>query len=232
MGVISDCIAIGIFSNFFYAVKTMELLKAYRTNTNNSHKFIYILIIFHVAVSYSQDLAGDTYFINKCCPLFHSYDHTERFCTQSLNFNSYFRQLFGNDAVVIENTVPDCAEDEVFVEYFSTIHNIHFDGMNLKVDNYELPSNKFCIDNLVNINPIELTEGGIHLVVRSCRPNSICNEIPCFRRCCKTDQILRKGRRSKECVPHQKNLVPIFYDVEPPITNPQKQISLRGMGFN
>lgn len=183
----------------------------------------------YVAVSCSQDLPIGVHFINKCCPFGKFYDHTERFCTQNSGFNGYFKQLFGNSAIIFKAKVPNCSENEVFVEYFSTIHDIQFDGMNVFVNGNYLPSNKFCIDDLVNLNSSESTQD-IQFVVRSCRPRSICDEIPCYRRCCKTDQVLKKTVKAKQCVPHpeNKNLIPTFYDVETPITNPQRQIILKG----
>lgn len=187
----------------------------------------------YVAVSCAQDSTNGVHLVNKCCPYGKFYDHTERFCTQNSAFYSNFKHLFGNAAVVFKNKVPDCLENEVFVEYFSTIQDVQFDGINVIVHGNYLPSNKFCIDDLVNVNSSELTQD-IRLVIRSCRPRSICNEIPCYRRCCKTDQVLKKGFKAKECVPNQENkkLIPVFYDVETPITNPQRQIILRGINLN
>lgn len=187
----------------------------------------------YVAVSCSQDFNVGVHSMNKCCPFGQSYDHNGRFCAQKSHIYGLFKQLFGNAAVIFKNKVPDCSENEVFVEYFSTIHDVQFNGMNVIVNGNYLPSNKFCIDDLVNINASESTHD-IQFVIRSCRPRSICNEIPCYRRCCKTDQVLKKGVKAKQCVPHpeNKNLIPIFYDVGLPITNIQRQIHPKGMNHH
>lgn len=187
----------------------------------------------YVAVSCAQDSTNGVHLMNKCCPFGKFYDHTERFCKQSTSFYGNFKHLFGNVAVLFKNKVPDCLENEVFVEYFSTPQDVQFDGTNVIVDGNYMPSNKFCIDDVVNINSSESTQD-IQLVIRSCRPRSICNEIPCYRRCCKTDQVLKKSFKAKQCVPslENKNLIPVFYDVETPVTNPQRQISLKGIKLN
>lgn len=184
----------------------------------------------YVAVSCAQDTIAGVHFINTCCPFGQFYDHTERFCTQHFDFYGNFKHLFGNAAVVFKNKVPDCLENEVFVEYFSTLQDVQFDGMNVLVDGNYLPSNKFCINDLVNVNS---SSQDIQLVIRSCRPRSICNEISCYRRCCKTDQVLKKSFKAKQCVPHpeNKNLFPVFYDVETPVTKPQRQTILKGIIF-
>lgn len=188
-----------------------------------------------VAVSCSQEWTTGVHLINKCCPFGQVYDHTERFCTQNTDLQGNFKQVFDNSAVVFKNKIPDCSDDdEVFVEYYSATHSIHFDGFNLRVDGADLSPNKFCIDDLVNINSTEFRPNDMNFIVRSCRPRHMCNEIPCFRRCCKTDQVLQKGYKMKKCVPNPegKNLVPTFYDVQSPVTNPQRQIQLRGMILN
>lgn len=184
----------------------------------------------YVAISCSPDSTVGVHFINKCCPFGEIYDHTNRICAQNSDFNGYFKRVFGYTAVVFKTKVPDCSENEVFVEYHSGGHNIQFDGMNLKVNGHDLSPNKYCIDDLMNINPNEYNQDVIQFIVRSCRPRSICGETPCYRRCCKTDQVLKKGSKQKQCVQHpeNKNLIPEFYDVITPVTNPQRQIYVKG----
>lgn len=181
-----------------------------------------------VAVSCSNNPVIGVHLINKCCPPEQSYDYKARLCTEDHASNANLKSLFDNEAVVFDNKVPNCSEDEVFVENFSNIHVIKFDGMILKVDEKSLTSEKFCIDDLVNIDPSEEIESKNHFIVRSCRPRSVCDEIPCIRRCCKVDQIIMPqpgGSKVCQIHPNKTNLLPIFHDVStlerPMLANPK-----------
>lgn len=184
-----------------------------------------------VAVSCSPSPVSGVHLLSKCCPSGQSYDYGERNCIRNPDSPLHFNRLLGNAAVVFQNKVPDCSEDEVFVEYFSKYHWIRFEGMNLEVNGNLLPRTKFCIEDLVNIDPGEASGDEKHFIVRSCRERSICNEVPCIRRCCKTDQFLKKGKGAKSCLPHpsNKNLNPTFHDVSLPLSDTQTQIGLKGM---
>lgn len=183
-----------------------------------------------VAISCLNYSTINVHLMNKCCPFGQSYDHNGRFCAQNSEVHGHFKKLFGNVAVVFRDTVPDCTEDEVFVEYFSTVHKIHFDGKNLNVNGNTLVSDKFCIEDLVNIKTNKVNGDDKYFIVRSCHPRSICEKIPCIRRCCKADQVMYpqlEGQRECQYHPNKKNLLPIFYDVSRPLNNP-KEVHLKG----
>lgn len=177
--------------------------------------------------------------LNKCCPLNHSYDHTERFCVPNTDSTLHFQELFGDNVVIFEPKVPDCADDEAFVEYYSTAHDIAFVDRNLKITTEHYPrgevlaSAKYCVEGLVNAAAGERSQR--HLIVRSCRPRNVCNEIPCIRRCCKSDQMYQRNAVTKksECVTHPSsaNFMPVFYDINFPLVpnKSQDQIHLKGM---
>lgn len=170
--------------------------------------------------------------INKCCPPGHSYDYSQRFCRKDENSYVRFEKIFGEAAVVFKNNVPNCSANEVFVEYISTAHAIRFDGTNLKVGDDTLLSNKFCIDNLVNIDSGGFNEHDSHIIVRSCRSPSVCAKIPCMRRCCKVDQVMEprpEGYKICQNHPNKMNLQPTFYNVALPLDTSQKQAYIKGM---
>lgn len=188
-----------------------------------------------VAVS-CQDTPGvnvGVHFVKKCCPIGQSYDHSKRNCVLDPNSHETFKSLFGNSVVVFERNIPECSREEVFVEYSSTAHSIRFSEKNVKVNGNILPSDKFCIEDLINIDPNEATTNEHHVIVRSCRPRSICNEISCIRRCCSADQIMLNRPKSERCQPHPNNtnLMPIFYDITFPLSDTQKKKPIRGMMF-
>lgn len=157
--------------------------------------------------------------LNKCCPTGHSYDHNERFCVPDARSHQHFGELFGADAVIFVPKVPSCAGDEVFAEYHSTAHNISFVDrtMTITTDNFpageSLQTHKYCIDGLLNGDD---KANEHHIIVRSCRPQSVCDKMPCIRRCCESDQMLQRNAKTRmaECVqhPNSTNFVPTFYE--------------------
>lgn len=186
----------------------------------------------YVSVSCAKYSTAGVHLMNKCCPTGQSYDQIGRACVQNPDVHSHFKKLFGNTVVVFQNATPDCSEDEVFVEYFSTSHSIQFDGAKINVNGHSLLPDKFCIEDLVNIESNEVSNGDRYFIVRSCRPRSLCEEIPCIRRCCKADQIMYpqpKGKRQCQYHPHKINLRPTFYNVSLPLDAPQKQVLIKGM---
>lgn len=185
----------------------------------------------YVAISCSKYATVGVHLMNKCCPIGQSYDHSERFCVQNSEVHGHFKKLFGNVAVVFRDTVPNCSTDEVFIEYFSTLHSIHFDGKNLNVNDDTLASDKFCIEDLVNIDSIEQNESENHIIIRSCRPRSICEKIPCMRRCCKADQVMEprdNGHKTCRNHPNKMNLQPTFHNVSLPLEESQRQLFVKG----
>lgn len=182
-----------------------------------------------LALSCFQRSISTVHLMNKCCPNGHLYDHNERRCIH--DSRTHFQTLFGNSAVVFENKVPQCSPNEVFVEYSSIVHHsIRFTGRVLKVNNESLSPEKYCVDGLVNIDRTVANEskGEEHIIVRSCRPRSICNQITCIQRCCKTDQIVEKRTQTNRCQPHPNNtnLLPFFYDIRLPLSDTQRKVQI------
>lgn len=182
------------------------------------------------AISCANEPIVYAHHLNRCCPFGHSYDHLGRYCVPISGSQSSFQQFFGDSVILFKTHVPDCEPEEVFVEYVTTEHEIHFDGNMLSVNNEILQPNKFCVEELMGAVSNELDQK--HLIVRSCRPQSLCNKIPCVRRCCKTDQmIVRPGI----CKPHpeQKNFLPILYDIDFPLqeNKSQPKAYIKGMSI-
>lgn len=188
----------------------------------------------YVAVSCSQDVDSITgvHLMDKCCPVGQSYDYSHRYCIKDANSHLRFEHVFGQTAVVLKNNVPNCSKDEVFVEYFSTVHSIKFDGKNMSVNGNTLLPDKFCIEDLINTYSVGINES--HIIIRSCRPRSICEQIPCMRRCCKADEVMepkptKEGYKICHSHPDKMNLQPKFYNVSLPLDNSQKQVVVKGM---
>lgn len=169
----------------------------------------------------------DVHLVYKCCGPGYSYDFNERFCVPNERYLENFSRVFGESVVVFKTQVPHCNDDEVFVEYHSTVHDIWFRQSSITIapkyrQSETLSPRTFCIDGTVNhttaaeANATEDLEA-IHVIVRSCRPRAICERIPCIRRCCENDQMMVRSKLTSKgvCVPHgeNKNFRPIFHDV-------------------
>lgn len=185
-----------------------------------------------VSINCTEKSSNSVFLMNKCCPVEQSYDYKERRCKEDNNRSSeHFQTLFENVPIVFDEKVPECSETEVFVEYFSIHQKIKFSGKYLEVNDNRLLPDKFCVDNLINIDTSEQNKGN-HLIVRSCRSRDVCDEIPCIRRCCKADQIMQpqpKGKRQCQNHPNRTNLVPTFHDIRLPLSYSQKKTRLIGI---
>lgn len=186
-----------------------------------------------VGLSCSTTPLHDLHLLNKCCPVGYSYDSSERYCIPNPNYLLNFQNVFGDSLILFQNKVPNCADDEVFVEYFSTEHDIFFDQAILTVNNEQLQSQKLCVDGSVN-NESD-SENTKHIIVRSCRPRSVCKQIACIRRCCKNDQMLQRINNKGQCVqhPNNANIIPDFYSLEFPfeVNKTQKREHVKGSMF-
>lgn len=168
--------------------------------------------------------------LNKCCAPNQSYDYNQQLCVPNLNSNLHFGDLFGDNVIIFKQNVPNCGNDEIFVEYHSTVHDIDFIDRQIKITTEHAPSgemlqtNKYCIEGLVNTTTDKHKR---HVIVRSCRPKTICDKIPCIRRCCKSDQMMEMNweNRTANCVNHPENMNfrPMFYDIQKPVESIQQQ---------
>lgn len=178
-----------------------------------------------VTIQCSDNPKIGVHLMNKCCPIGYSYDHIERSCIENPKTHMHFKKVFKNSVVVFNNSVPICSDDEVYVEYHSTVDNITFFGDVIEVNHNVLSLDKFCIEDLVNINENQSNE--LNVIVRSCQPNSVCNGITCMRRCCQADQILERNPLRCEPHPTNTNLKPIFYDLDFPLVSDKIQTKIQ-----
>lgn len=125
--------------------------------------------------------------------------------------------------------VPKCDADDVLIEYQLKTHEFHLDRnriiprsnifgeRNLNVF-LSQPSDPFCIDSVApsTLHPPEdpSDHTNITWTVRVCRPRSICNHIPCIRKCCRNNEMLAKRENQTICVPFEKDLLVTFHDLE------------------
>lgn len=162
--------------------------------------------------------------IAKCCADGSVYDLGERSCTDGRRVETAaaFRAELGDrTALLFTVRTPVCADDaEVFVEYLSGAgtHQIGFVGDSSDVvvtsligglqHSERLLAGTFCVDTA-----LDGADEHVQLMVRSCRPRSICGRIPCVRRCCRNEQRLEMINGTSQCRSHERNIRPRFYDV-------------------
>lgn len=154
----------------------------------------------------------------KCCPAGWSYDLPERQCVENSKDLRLFGNLIGSSVALFETKTPECRKEDVFVEYFTDKQNVMLQRSGVDVvslltgESEFLQPESFCMEGIYN-NASEVTQ----LIVRSCRPRSVCLRMPCVRRCCKNDQMLQKINGTSLCVTINQNIRPIFHEVSGPI---------------
>lgn len=163
----------------------------------------------------------------KCCPDGYLYDLEMRKCVETTSEISSFDNFYGAAmSVIFRTAVPQCDDDEVFIEYDTNVHSIFLNGNGLEIRDTtrsveHLAAGSFCIDAAYRSKNDDLyvTQDTYRLIVRSCRPRDVCRAIPCVRRCCRSDQMLERRATddSSKCYDHpeRRNLVPMFHDVRP-----------------
>lgn len=163
----------------------------------------------------------------KCCPAGWSYDLQERQCVENANDLRLFGNLVGNDVALFETKTPECRQEDVFVEYYTDKQNVMLQRSGVDVvslltgeSEFLLPES-FCMEGVYN-NVSEVTQ----LIVRSCRPRSVCQRMPCVRRCCKNDQMLARINGTSQCVAINQNIRPIFHEVSGPIEVGKMEIAV------
>lgn len=158
--------------------------------------------------------------VNKCCPINFSYDKDERQCVANNNDLQLLTPVFKASICVLKTMIPNCTNNEVFVEYHTTsdrlqiIANSELEILLTKGGYENLPSRSYCIEGIDNDDGVGSDN---EIIVRGCRPKSICEQIPCVRRCCKNEQIFRRIDNVATCMDYDKNLKPTFHDIEWPM---------------
>lgn len=173
----------------------------------------------------------------KCCPAGWSYELTERQCIENPTNIGLFQNFSRNAVILFTTKTPQCREDgeEVFVEYFSNRYGVSLDRGGIIVSSSAhdfLYPGSFCVEGIVHRehNGTGGVRGTGDLIFRTCQPRSICNRMPCVRRCCRNEQLLTRQNNKTVCVDYSRNIKPMFYDVSLPlqIGKPQKQVEPEG----
>lgn len=146
----------------------------------------------------------------KCCPKSYIYDLASRACIENLDILQNFHGLIENELNIFSTGPPICdlSRDDVIVEYKSNVHGLSFDNMRLMIDGVTPYGglNSYCI---------ERTHEDVW-IAQVCQRYSICDKIPCVRKCCNFGEKLLKydWNKDSECVSDSKMFNPEFYDLD------------------
>lgn len=187
----------------------------------------------------------DVHRVLKCCPEGSAYDLDNRSCVfNDQQIEDVFKHLAGQSVILFEVGRPQCLDnEEVFIEYLSETHHLRLhqssvDVVSVKHELSEhLAPHSFCLDGVQRqMPPTEhqfFTEPSAHpIIVRTCRPRSVCNRMPCVRRCCRNEQMLEERNGESVCVEHERNIRPTFYDLMYPLAADKPQIVAEPTGMN
>lgn len=109
--------------------------------------------------------------------------------------------------------VPICNKREVLISYQMTTEKL------LLRHKWIIPKTtrkgrKFCVDSITSQNNFYSGDlSSLTWIVRVCRPVSVCDEIPCIRKCCAFNEMLAKIENNTICIPYEKDLNITFHDV-------------------
>lgn len=181
----------------------------------------------------SDDLSTETIvvrkIVRKCCG--NNEIYAEKVCRVKENVGELlgkFQYEFNRTLMTSEKNFYLCEADEVVVEYDSIrFEEVTFNGEFLKMKGLDAVTN-FCID----FNS-DQDKKSTKLTVRACMSKSICESVPCIRKCCKGGEKYQYGNDTSmtPCVPFKGNVVPAFYNIQHWHTKDQvlEKVKNRGM---
>lgn len=165
--------------------------------------------------------------LRKCCENGSSYDIFTRQCVvHRLDLLTPFEDILNDKIVTFEIGLPDCTNEEVLIEYFSNVHQLNINEDTLVVKNSIWPDvitqNSYCLETTMN-SEADLPDGAdlknfqqkisSKWIAKVCRPKSICNQIPCIRKCCKEGQKMFFDNKTK-CEKHDRHLDMKFHSFD------------------
>lgn len=192
---------------------------------------------------HTQKKFSEVNIVQKCCPYDKVYDYLSKRCVKSNDLNTVdkFSKYFQDPTVFEYFNNLECPADKVIVEYYSEFNDFTFRQNDLFLSNsvYGYHNMKFgrgsyCVENVV-LNSSEIVDDkkivdhlyadngnysllsslpGEMFVVRSCNEPSVCDSIPCIRRCCGDNEEYVVANSTRQCVPSEKDLNVLFHSYE------------------
>ena len=170
----------------------------------------------------NESLDTVTDFVNifkfqKCCDKNSAYDVFAKSCIANnhsfVNPESF--KFLGDKIATFETGLPDCEPQEILVEYNSMSHKLEIiDGYlivpatNNLGSNLMTPHKLFCIESITrNLDVLSPDEQQNQAwIAKVCRSKTVCDEIPCVRKCCNEGLRLVTENETIYCEPHETHL--------------------------
>jgi hypothetical protein len=174
------------------------------------HAFFVFLYVLHTA-AINVPLT-----VQKCCKTNEALNISPMFCALSSNLSE---TSFHFDTATHFGK-PNCKGDAVIVEYYSkttalTLENefLIIPALNRSEASVRISAESFCLDNAFD----EASLNSSHMwAAWVCQPVSVCDHMPCVRKCCGPSEHLLQVDEISQCVAHEnkKAFVPEFHNVE------------------
>jgi hypothetical protein len=172
----------------------------------------YALFIFHYLLQTAADNVPLT--VQKCCKIDEALNISPMFCAlapnlSDTNFHFDTATHFGK---------PNCKDDAVIVEYYSkttplTLENdfLIIPAHNSSEASVRISAESFCLDNAFDATSLNSSHVWGAWV---CQPVSVCEHMPCVRKCCGPNEHLLEVDEISQCVAHEnkKPFVPKFHN--------------------
>lgn len=147
----------------------------------------------------------EIYRLRKCCEKDYSYDIATKKClvNSEMSLRERFDELLHDKIIAFETGLPDCKSNDVLVEYHSNVHKLSiYESSLIMTDSNSLgpvvvSSTSYCIESSLK-SEVDLPDGvkaeSFQLKLPSkwmakvCRPKTICDRMPCIRKCCNEGQ--------------------------------------------
>lgn len=194
--------------------------------------------------------------LKKCCPLGTAYDIFGRRCVENnaTDVDSDFQEFLHKRKVVLfEYDEMKCKDDEALIEYHSVVH-----GLKIYEDALVLMKNvidfgpvvirsPFCIEATLN-SEVDMPNGmkkdhfanraSSKFIAKACRERKVCNNIPCFQKCCPNGERMAHDGNKTSCEKHHSDIEMKFHSfnkeqsaIEPPAFEPMGEYSIYFITF-
>lgn len=165
----------------------------------------------------------DIYKFRKCCDKDSSYDIFTRSCVTNnqSDFHPGQFKFLGDKFVTFETGLPECKSEDALVEYHSLVHKlkIYETSLIITATNGHGPDvlghNSYCIETTSNSDAVVpdgadeqhiQNKASSKWIAKICRPKTICNEMPCVRKCCKEGERMVYENETSFCEHHEAHL--------------------------
>jgi len=132
-----------------------------------------------------------------------------------------FRDFLDDRVVLFDPEMPECEAEDVLVEYYSNVHKfIVYENLLIatgKADSRPAAQSSFCVESTHNSEVETLDEahsqlkGQSKFIAKICRDKSVCDDMPCIRKCCREGQRMAYTNRTT-CESHDQHLAVNFHD--------------------